>query len=407
MPARLHFAEELEARSPHIAAAGAALVVTTLPSYDQLGASQGVDLLRNNLEHHLRAVAAIARSDSDEPPPMESSYRLSMRRAEQGFPLESVLRSAQIMNRVMWDWMMEHPSFGDDRETVVRQCWPLWLSYLDSVNNASSAAYLDTALTIAEQDLRSRRRLVEQLIGGRINLFDAQRAAKALGHDKMVAYRLILVRFWEPATSEQLEACLVETAEVLQESRRSPPLAAAADNGVVFLLQCDDERLSEVRSQLEVLIDLSGTAGAAISRAFADLMDVRRCYEELRHVAQIGRAGKAVVLAETISLREHAAAALHDSITQICPPDLRTFILENRKHMKLWHETLEALARHDNNVRRAAAAMHVHPNTVYYRLDRISAASGRDLSLLSAFIDVSLAITYWERIYAHEAESPG
>ena len=117
----------------------------------------------------------------------------------------------------------------------------------------------------------------------------------------------------------------------------------------------------------------------------------------------MGRSTAKIVLAEDVSLFQHATAALYETIDLICPPDLRSFVVANQAHMRLWHETLETHARHGHNVRNTAAALHVHTNTVYYRLGQISAASGRDLTSLSDFTDVWIALTYWERIHAHES----
>ncbi|MGW2220591.1 helix-turn-helix domain-containing protein, partial [Nonomuraea sp. NPDC001684] len=46
----------------------------------------------------------------------------------------------------------------------------------------------------------------------------------------------------------------------------------------------------------------------------------------------------------------------------------------------------------NRHVEDAAAALHVHPNTLAYRLRRFAALSGRDLSSSAAFAEVWLAV---------------
>ncbi|SPL97505.1 Regulator of polyketide synthase expression [[Actinomadura] parvosata subsp. kistnae] len=47
---------------------------------------------------------------------------------------------------------------------------------------------------------------------------------------------------------------------------------------------------------------------------------------------------------------------------------------------------------HNRRMGEAAAALHVHPNTLAYRLRRFSELSGRDLDSSAAFAEVWLAI---------------
>lgn len=46
----------------------------------------------------------------------------------------------------------------------------------------------------------------------------------------------------------------------------------------------------------------------------------------------------------------------------------------------------------DRRTEDAAAALHVHPNTLAYRLRRFTALTGRDLSSTGAFTEVWLAV---------------
>jgi DNA-binding PucR family transcriptional regulator len=51
-------------------------------------------------------------------------------------------------------------------------------------------------------------------------------------------------------------------------------------------------------------------------------------------------------------------------------------------------ETIRAFATADLNVARAAGQMHVHPNTVRYRLRQIAAKSGYDPRTFAGLVDL-------------------
>ncbi|MGW3402435.1 PucR family transcriptional regulator, partial [Streptomyces zhihengii] len=55
-------------------------------------------------------------------------------------------------------------------------------------------------------------------------------------------------------------------------------------------------------------------------------------------------------------------------------------------------ETLETFLAHDCSWARTAEALHVHVNTVHYRVERIEALTGRDLSRLDDRADLRAAL---------------
>lgn len=54
---------------------------------------------------------------------------------------------------------------------------------------------------------------------------------------------------------------------------------------------------------------------------------------------------------------------------------------------------MEAYLAEDCSLQRAAARLHVHPKTVQYRLGRVEALTGRDLSSQHDRFEAQLAIT--------------
>lgn len=55
-------------------------------------------------------------------------------------------------------------------------------------------------------------------------------------------------------------------------------------------------------------------------------------------------------------------------------------------------ETLEVFLAKDCSWARTAEALHIHVNTVHYRVERIEALTGRDLSRLDHKVDLHAAL---------------
>ena len=71
---------------------------------------------------------------------------------------------------------------------------------------------------------------------------------------------------------------------------------------------------------------------------------------------------------------------------------MRAFIDEDQAADGVFVDTLRTYVACDMNAKAAAAVLHIHVNTVYYRLDRIAERTGYDLRRLDQVIDLLLAV---------------
>ena len=71
---------------------------------------------------------------------------------------------------------------------------------------------------------------------------------------------------------------------------------------------------------------------------------------------------------------------------------LGPLITYDRDHRSELVETLERFLDHSGSWQRCAAAMHVHVNTLRYRIGRVEELTGRDLSNLEHRVDLFLAL---------------
>jgi PucR family transcriptional regulator, purine catabolism regulatory protein len=67
----------------------------------------------------------------------------------------------------------------------------------------------------------------------------------------------------------------------------------------------------------------------------------------------------------------------------------------DRAHGSHLVRSLEVWLAHDRSTNRAARTLHLHPNTLAYRLRRVAEMTGRDLSTTHDLVDVWLALRVW------------
>ncbi|MEY9846799.1 DNA-binding PucR family transcriptional regulator [Streptacidiphilus sp. BW17] len=160
------------------------------------------------------------------------------------------------------------------------------------------------------------------------------------------------------------------------------------------------------RTAAEVLGDLFGPLDAGlgpegrltigVSAPASGVGGLRGALEEARHARRIAaaRVGR-ICVAGPEELASHVLllAAVPDEVRRA----FRSRLLDRVVGYDLEHQadlvrTLEAFLRYDGSWTRCAAALHVHVNTLRYRIGRIEELTGRDLSKLEDRVDFFLAL---------------
>ncbi|MFC4564226.1 PucR family transcriptional regulator [Nocardiopsis mangrovi] len=127
--------------------------------------------------------------------------------------------------------------------------------------------------------------------------------------------------------------------------------------------------------------DVAGLRGAAVEA------DHARRLAELRG----GRTG--IVTGAEIDTHDLLLASVPEDVRSAYRDRLLGPLLDyDRDHRSDLVETLERFLRHSGSWQRCAQAMHVHVNTLRYRIGRVEELTGRDLSRLDHRVDLLLAL---------------
>jgi hypothetical protein len=237
---------------------------------------------------------------------------------------------------------------------------------------------------------RVRDGLVEGLLLGHArDREELLRWARHLGYDPAHAHRVISIALEEDETAERGRARRVTDGLGSLVARRAPDAIASVLEGEMVIVA--RERAVAGDAQRLGSVPLAAACLAHVERLFPgvvltigiggvcrDPSEVARAYAQARRaqgtLRRLGRHGQVVPFEDL---------GIHRLLLQV--PDLeelRSFAREVvgalREHEALLR-TLAVYLRENGSLQRAARELHVHPNTVTYRLNRVEDITGLDL----------------------------
>jgi DNA-binding PucR family transcriptional regulator len=160
-----------------------------------------------------------------------------------------------------------------------------------------------------------------------------------------------------------------EVAAVLPLTGRSPEAVGVA---------LDVARVSAEREHgVRMLIGVSGVCRG--------LAEVAHRYREAHQALRRTGPGKPIVSLSELSPFEHLVASVDRSTRESIAMEA-ALLIENGNGALL--ETLRTYLDCDLDVRRTADALYVHPNTVRYRLRRVSELTGLDTQSFSGMVEL-------------------
>ncbi|MFJ5015310.1 PucR family transcriptional regulator [Streptomyces griseoluteus] len=157
-----------------------------------------------------------------------------------------------------------------------------------------------------------------------------------------------------------------------------------------------DALLRSVREALSAGLEGDGRLTLGVSATVHSAEGLRGALEEARHARRVAAARPGRVCAAG-----HQELASHVLLLPFVPDDVRRAFTArlldplteyDRRHRAELIPTLEAFLDSDGSWTRCASRLHLHVNTLRYRVGRIEQLTGRDLSRLEDKLDFFLAL---------------
>ncbi|MEV5985292.1 PucR family transcriptional regulator ligand-binding domain-containing protein [Streptomyces sp. NPDC052051] len=200
---------------------------------------------------------------------------------------------------------------------------------------------------------------------------------------------------YPPSGPEQSDRIAV--AHVGDEAIALVPLPAVpSDHGGPESGILADTLLEAVRGPLSAGLDGDGRITLGVSAAVHSAEGLRGALEEARHARRVAAARPGRVCAAG-----HQELASHVLLLPFVPDDVRRAFTArlldplrdyDRRHRAELIPTLEAFLDCDGSWTRCATRLHLHVNTLRYRVGRIEQLTSRDLSRLEDKLDFFLAL---------------
>ena len=375
--------QRVERTVPRLARRMIDMFVAEIPLYGLLPREQLDGEILAITEENLRLFFRMLRSGEALTPDALNDVRLSAaRRAEERVPLEAVLTAYHVGARIGWEALVEAATPEETQALVTAVARVL--AYAQQVTAEVAAAYLDEQQTIYGEERDARRALASALLAGE----SADALAARLGVVVAPAYVVVALRVQrhpdedEPGVGGAIAARRkVRRAQQALDEWQGAAVVGLLEplGGAVLLPVTGDEapaaaeQLPELAAAVAAAAGAEVMAGGAVARSVGDVPRAAAQADDVLRLAQtLGRPAGGYLLRDV--LLEYQLTRPSDAqsaLAQLLDP------LERNPDLPL---TLETYLDHDLDRRRTAAALHVHPNTLDYRLRRIVELTGLDPS---------------------------
>ncbi len=335
-------------------------------------------------KNYLRRILEILCGEVSGPDGDDVAAAIGRRRAEQGVPLEVMLRTFRLGGRIVWEALVEQAHRdGADPDAMLHLATAMW-RVIDGLSSTLSTYYRSTELEKLRRDDQRRHALVEDLLSGRAReAAFAHRAAKEL--DLPVGGRYLVVVAESAADGG---SGLRGQHDALHALHLRSVWHMRADT-VVGLVALEQR---EPKMALDALRPLA-RARVAVSPPVNGLVEVGLAHQLALTTLNTMRPGKAGLG----TLEERFPEAL-----LVQSPDLAQRLLESQlgpllelppKERDMLLDTLSAWLDENCSTANAALRLHCHRNTVLNRLHRITSLIGHPINGRDAYVALSLALS--------------
>jgi hypothetical protein len=338
------------------------------------GATRAAGLLNEAFAEH----RSLRREDLGE------MLEMSARRVHQGVSLDAYLHAYRAALLAFWDACAQVSSAIDASREDALAIARFAIEQFDLLTTQAAAAYVREEARWRMRSGRQARDLVERLIVGALDPLRRQPAAPRLDPTG-----LLVTIVGRPATDN--EDSLQQASRLLTDrlaGARATPLVAVRHDEVVAI--CAHRPKLDVRAELA-----SCPSGLrfGFSRPLAGFAGVPDAYAEATLAVASATDERPVVSLDELSALQVALVDADLTARQVIAAKGRALLELDDGEREQIAQTIAAFAAADLAVSGAAAALGVHPNTVRYRLARISDLTGHDPRTFAGLVELTCILS--------------
>ena len=340
-------ADALAARQSEIGRAIARRIVAEIPEYERAPE----ELIDDLVAGATATVGLLARAFAGDLQRQDLAVirELAARRVHQGVDLDVFLHAYRVALFEYWDACAEEATRLDLDRDASLQLARIALDAMDLMTTHAAEGYLREESRLKAESGLQARDVIERLLRG-----------QPPGHTRLPAGPLVTV----VGCGDDLE----RTRDAVERS--VPRSLVAIREGELVLIAPSARGLEKVDARFGVSLPAQGFPG------------VQQAYREASLALSYASPARPIVSLADLSAFECLLFGA-DATTRAVIESKATLADEDL-------ETVHAFADADLNVSRAAAALHVHPNTIRYRLQRIADGTGYDPRTFKGLVELKV-----------------
>jgi hypothetical protein len=386
-----HAAKRLSLRLDEVTRLMVDRMIADVPVYKRLppdGIADVEALATRNTRVLSAALEAGTNLDRDELRYVAEHVRERVRR---GVSLEEMLHAYRVAINTFWEEAVaEGVTLGFSRDAALELARRT-SELTDDLTTHAAETYVREISRLRAISDQEARDLLELVLRGEVDAEALATHHAAPGLDSAESLVVVVGRIagTDRTESDALETAAAQITKALTTAHASPLVAVRT--GVVVAVAPAEEglpiapRLVEVHDRLRE----GGTRlFCGLSTPRSSLARVPAAFDQAALAVSRASTTQPVVSLAELPIVQNLLLGATPTMRALLTSMAEEIDLDGRESAAGMRTTLRAYADQSMNLTRAAAALHVHPNTLRYRLGRIEERSGRDPSDFNQLVDL-------------------
>jgi hypothetical protein len=339
-----------------------------------------------NLKNVLDGLMSFAPADRSA---LEHAHFMGRQRALAGVRLSSATQGYHVAYGAVWRELLQLAEASEDAEIMTdltRYVAPLW-DWFQTVSGAFARAYLDTEASLKATRTDKRAILYEAFRSSLTSEDRAREAAVSLGFDPLGPFTVLVSSPLDPGQVESIVKQFTNLGKGLDVIAVAPETVVVTQRG-------------DATDIVEILLSAGSVDGVGIGRLTQGLhaaslgySEAKRAFACTSHDVPIAHFSKVWATAMA-SEREEVVIDL-----------LRAGLMaaQSSPHIA---DTVSAFTANRFSLASTARAVHLHPNTTKYRLQRWKELTGWDVYTVEGLLNSVLSLELARLGYKAAGESP-
>jgi len=319
----------------------------------------------------------------------------ALRRVESGISLIDFLRAFRIAQLTLWEHVQDYVRAHDDVRDVALGLVTHVMRTIEAGSSAAATTYLEAQqYDLADQE-RIHRDLIDDLLAGRRPTVAPRLASLAnAGLTEDQPFVVATARSAGTLNADERELMAVKARKMFAYGAAG--IYVVRQDEVIGLVPLNGCPVAVAEARLERVAEELGVRGVEMAVGLStphlhfDSMPDAFSESQLACESLEGRRGIASL--SSLSTLDYLVRRPAETVRRLIRPRVRSFLVEDLAGDGVYSESMRAYVEHDLNAKEAAKSLHVHVNTMYYRLDRIATRTGCDLRKVDQVIELMLAV---------------